>query len=208
MQAIIGLRASGPKASETPALERELSLLFGTEERRAAGLDNAAHALCAGAAGTGIAFAAVDRPAMLEIAELAIRLHVIPQRRSASLDRLPKHIPDRLGEASGTDARHGPGKTPRRQPGAIERLAYIDVAEPGDDPLVEQCRFDRGHLSGKRALEVGAVEAGVEGFGAEPREQRMRRLPAPLHIVEGPETARVVEADHGAVVEGQHHMVV
>src|ERR1700693_1094248 len=60
---------------------------LGAEEGRAAGLGDAAHALGASAARTGLAFAAIDRPAMLEIAELAIGLHIVPKSRPASVDR-------------------------------------------------------------------------------------------------------------------------
>src|SRR3954454_20403398 len=89
------------------------ALLLGTEERRAAGLDDAAHPLGAGAAGTGLALAAVDRPAMLEIAELAIGLHIIPQRRAAGLDRFAEHIPDRLRQTRRTHPHDRPGEPPR-----------------------------------------------------------------------------------------------
>src|ERR1700693_376964 len=64
-----------------------LALPLGAEEGRAAGLGDAAHALGASAARTGLAFAAIDRPAMLEIAELAIGLHIVPKSRPASVDR-------------------------------------------------------------------------------------------------------------------------
>src|SRR5437764_12763748 len=114
------------------------ALLLGTEERRAAGLDDAAHPLGAVAPRTGLALAAVDRPAMLEIAELAIGLHIIPERRPAGLDGLGEHIPDRLCQPRRTHPGDGTGEPTRRQPCPIERLADIDVAEAGHDPLVEQ----------------------------------------------------------------------
>ena len=68
-----------------PARERRsersgLALSLRTEKRRSAGLDDASHAEVAAAAGTGAAFAAVDSPVVLEIAELTVGLDVIAQR--------------------------------------------------------------------------------------------------------------------------------
>ena len=50
--------------------------------------------------------------------------------------------------------------------------------------------------------------AGLQRLGPEPREQRVPVLLAAPEIVDGAEAARVVEADDGAVVEGQHDMIV
>src|SRR5260370_1209985 len=64
------------------------------------------HAFGAAAAGARRAFAAIDRPVMLEIAELAIRLHIIPQRGSAGLDRLAENSADRRCQFTGPRAHH------------------------------------------------------------------------------------------------------
>ncbi len=101
-----------------------------------------------------------------------------------------------------------PGEPPRRQSGAIERLADIDVAEPGDDALIEQGGLDRGHLAGEFGSEIGAVEPRLERLRPEAGQQRVPVGLAAPHIIEQAETARVVEADDGAVVEGQDHVVV
>ena len=71
--------------SEVPARERMsersgLALPLGTEKRRSAGLHDASYADVTAAAGTGAAFAAIDSPLMLEIAELTVGLDVIAQR--------------------------------------------------------------------------------------------------------------------------------
>ena len=71
--------------SEVPARDRGsersgLALPLRAEERRSAGLHDASHTHAAAAAGAGAAFAAVDGPMMLEIAELAVGLDVIAQR--------------------------------------------------------------------------------------------------------------------------------
>src|SRR5205085_8518032 len=178
-----------------------------TEKGRSAGLHDPAHRAAANAARTGIAFMAIDCPAVLEIPELSVGLDVIAQRGPAGFDRLgqdranpndqPLRTPpaDRGREASRRDAR------------AEERLANIDVSEPGDDPLIEQRGFDRRHLAGERRSEIGAVEFGFERLRAEPRQERVLFLLAALDVVEQPEAAGIVEADDGTVVEPQHDMV-
>src|SRR5580704_16116299 len=142
------------------------ALLLGAEERRSPGLDDAAHALGAGATGAGFALAAVDCPAVLEVAELAIGLDIVAQRRAAGLDRLGKHRFDGGGKLVGAATRHGGGEPARRKPGTIERLADIDVAEPGDDALVKQCRLDRGHLAVELGGQVVTIETRLQWFRA------------------------------------------
>src|ERR1700722_20585929 len=59
-----------------------LTLALGAEECRAAGLDDAVHALGTGTARARLALLAVDRPAMLEIAEFPVGLDIVAQRRA------------------------------------------------------------------------------------------------------------------------------
>src|SRR6202035_1430951 len=68
-----------------------LTLALGAEECRAAGLDDTAHPLGTGTARARLALLAVNRPAMLEIAEFAVGLDIVAQRRAAGLDRLAQH---------------------------------------------------------------------------------------------------------------------
>src|SRR5229473_2216484 len=150
-----------------------LALALGAEEGRAAGLDDAPDALGAGAAGAGLALPAIDRPAVLEIAELAIGLDIIAQRRPAGLDRLAENLADRGGEPGGTRPGHRCGEPARRQTGTKESFADIDVAEPGDDPLVEQRRLDRGQSAGQGPVEVAAVEARLQRLRTHPGQERV-----------------------------------
>ena len=99
-------------------------------------------------------------------------------------------------------------KPSRRDPRTEQCLANIDVSEPGDDSLIEQRGFDRRHLAGERRGEIGAPEFGFERLRAQPCQERVLLLLAPLDIVEQPETAGIVEANDGTVVEPQHHMIV
>src|SRR5258708_27556494 len=105
------------------AMSLSSTLFFRTKKRRAARLGDAAHAFGASAAGAGLALLAVDRPAMLEIAELAIGLDIVAQRRSPGLDRLAQHRFDRGGELVGARTGNGPGKAAAAQTVAAKPIA-------------------------------------------------------------------------------------
>src|SRR6516162_2839679 len=115
-----------------------LALPLGAKERRSPGLHNAAHSLAAVTTGARTPFAAVDRPAMLKIAERAIGLDIIAQRRTSCCNRLGQDRPDRRSQPLRPPAADRRGQTAWREPGAEQCLADIDVAEAGDDPLIEQ----------------------------------------------------------------------
>src|SRR4051794_15925965 len=133
---------------------------------------------------------------------------MVAHRRPAGLDRLGQHLADRTRQPFGPDPNDTRRQPPRRYAGPVQRLADVDVAEPGDDALVEQRRLDRRYLPGERTVQITGVETRLQRLGAEPREHRMRALLPPYQVIEQAEAARVVEPNDGAVVEGQHDMVV
>ena len=55
----------------------------------------------------------------------------------------------------------------------IERLADIDVAQPGDDPLVQQRRLEAGLLALAGERQHRGVEGVAERLRAEPAQQRL-----------------------------------
>lgn len=185
-----------------------LALPFRAEESRASGLHDAAHTTAAVAAGAWLTLAVVDRELVLEIAELAIGLNIVTQGRPTGDDRLAENRADAGDEPLYPPVADRPGEASWRDRRAEQRLAYVNIAEPGDDALVEQRRFDRGHLAGERRREVGGIEFRLERLRAQPRQQRVRRLSATLHIVEQAKPARIVKADDGSVVEGEHDVVM
>ena len=73
-------------------------------------------------------------------------------------------------------ARAGQARSSRRRgrmdAGAKQRLAGVDVAEPGDDPLVEEQRLDRRPAPFEAAPEPARVEVGAQGVGAERNKRR------------------------------------
>src|SRR5579872_518164 len=78
--------------------KRESALLARAVIGGAARLDEAPDAAGLGhvaiAAGTGLAFPVIDSPAMLEIAELAVRLDIVAQAGAAGGDRFGEDIDD------------------------------------------------------------------------------------------------------------------
>ncbi len=68
-------------------------------EGRAAALHDALDVAAAAGRRAGLAFAVVDREGMLEIAQRAVGLHIVAQRRSAGGDRIGDDRTDRLGQA-------------------------------------------------------------------------------------------------------------
>ena len=61
----------------------------------------------------------------------------------------------------------------RRDAGAEQRLAGIDIADPGDQPLIEQRRLDRGGFAFEPAREPFGGEGGAQRLDAETLEQRV-----------------------------------
>ena len=127
-------------------------------EGRASVLDETLYDAAATRGLAFLALAVIDLERMLEIAEFARGLAMIPQRRTAGLDRLVQHrrespSPSVWHDRSGSDlfGRQRRGQPARRQLRAIQRLADIDVAKPRHHALVEQRRLEAGLLVGAGA---------------------------------------------------------
>src|ERR1700680_485258 len=123
-----------------------LLLALRTPEGRAAVLGKALDDSVAARGLAFFAFAVVDLERVLEIAELARGLAMVAQRRAAGLDRWFNPGVNRGTQPFGVIGRlatgnafalsgfggQGRGQSPRRQMRAKQRLADIDIAEPGD----------------------------------------------------------------------------
>src|SRR3984893_13562989 len=133
-----------------------LLLALRTPEGRAAVLGKALDDSVAARGLAFFAFAVVDLERVLEIAELARGLAMVAQRRAAGLDRLVQHRVNRGDQPFGVIGRlalfggQRRGRSARRQMSAKQRLADIDIAEPGDHALVEQRRLQAGLPVGAR----------------------------------------------------------
>src|SRR5262249_41038126 len=159
-------------------LSSRLLLAHRAEEGRAAVLGEAPDATGAAAGRTSLALAVVDPEIVLEHAELAVGALVVAQRRAASRDRVVERRFDGVDQRRGALVRRTVAQrqrrslTARRQPGAVERLADIDIAEPGDHALVEQRRFQTRVLAAAGLRQHRGVERVAERLGAERAQQR------------------------------------
>src|SRR5215217_5837228 len=88
-----------------PGNRRSAPLAARAVEGRAARLDEPPHGRAAALGRAALALAVVDPEAVLEIAERAVRLRVVAQRRATGLDRLAQDGADLLRQAMGALAR-------------------------------------------------------------------------------------------------------
>jgi hypothetical protein len=84
-------------------------------------------------------------------------------------------------------------------------LVHVDVAEPGDAPLVHEERLDARPPPAREGEERSAVKPSAQRIDAVPRF-----VPSCLgrHHGDPPEATRVVEREEPPVVELDHHVVV
>src|SRR5262249_56670067 len=112
----------------------QLLLTHRAEERRAAGLHHAPDGAVAARRGARLALAVVDTEVVLEVSELAVGAAVIAQRGAAGLDCRLEHGLDGIDQrlralVGGARSRRDRGGPPLgRKPGAVERLADVDIA--------------------------------------------------------------------------------
>ena len=81
------------------------------------------------------------RQVLLHLA-VAVGRRVVVDRRAAPLDRLGQDGPDLAVEARLVGRAEGRAPPERVEPRAPERLVGVDVADPGDERLVEQQRLE------------------------------------------------------------------
>src|SRR4051794_38503045 len=139
-----------------PGNRRSAPLAARAVEARAPGLHEPPHRPAAALRGARLAVAVVDPETVLEIAERAVGLGVVAQRRAAGLDGLGENGADLACEAMRLLARLAARRRDRARrglrvkPRPEQRLADIDVSEPGDQALVEERRLERRPLAAKQ----------------------------------------------------------
>ena len=81
-----------------------------------------------------------------------------------------------------------------------QRLGNVDVTESGDQPLVEQCGFDRTAPRRQRAMKRLRRERRIRRLRSKTKlERRARRMK-----IDRAERTRVVEHDTRSIGEAQH----
>ena len=96
----------------------------------------------------------------------------------------------------------------RRNAGAVQRFDDVDVAEPSDDALIQQRRFDRRLLVRERAFQIRLMKLIAERLRPHRLEEGMRvefALRDQIHVAEA---ARIVELKPRALLHLDHDMRV
>ena len=141
---------------------------------------------------------AVGDEALLRRAVAAVGRAEVADRGALRLDAGLERRDDGRVEAGDAGAREAPGGRRGMDPRREQRLVGVDVADAGDDALVEERGLDRRLAARERARQVGgrpvAQRLGPELAG-EPG------LGAVLGDAPGAEAARVGVGEVGAVVE-------
>ena len=128
-----------------------------------------------------LSLAVVDFEDVLKISQFAVCLPVIAQGGAARFDRFLEHVADRLGDggrgAGGGAAgvRQDAGFPGRREAGAKQGLARINVAQAGNAFLIEQSRLERRASAGEQFRQEMGVEAGPQRFARQPAQPRVVR---------------------------------
>ena len=90
----------------------------------------------------GLTFSSVDVEGAPEISRAAIDVDVeLIERGTALLQGLAHHLASNLPQLDGLPLTHGIGGGQRMQPGTPQGLIGVDVADPGDETLVEHGAF-------------------------------------------------------------------
>lgn len=90
----------------------------------------------------------------------------------------------------------------------MQRLARVDVAQPGDHTLIEKRELERHALPRARLRQGGAVEPRRQRLGSHPAEGRMLLRGAAGYQIHDAEPPRIVEGNHRAGGHLEHHVVV
>ena len=123
------------------------------------------------AARARLAGALVDLQVLLHRA-IAVGRGVVVDRASAPHDRLGQDPPDLVVQMPLVRRAQRAGRPERVESGRPQRLVGVDVADPGDERLVEQERLEPARPLAQPASEVADRERRVERLGPERREDR------------------------------------
>ena len=128
------------------------------------------------AARTRLAGSLVDLQVLLHRA-VAVGRRVVVDRAAAPLDRLGQDRADRLEQAALVGRAERADGPQRMEPGRPQRLVGVDVADAGDERLVEQQWLEPALAAAQPAAEVAQRERRVERLRPERGEDRRARRP-------------------------------
>ena len=145
---------------------------------------------------------------MLKISKLSIGLAEIPQRGSPCLDRFGQDVANDGYQMFDALPANLSRFAFRVDFCAKKSLADVDIAQSGDNPLVQKHGFHRGHLAFEGVNQVGLVERVSQRFRSQPSQQFVALGGRCRHQVHRAEPAWIVEGDAGAVRHVQHDMIM
>ena len=105
-------------------------------------------------------------------------------------------------------ADQGAGLAAGRQACTMQRFADIDIAEPCDDVLVEQCRLERRCLATEPLRQVVGIEGIAERLDPDPAQKLVGLSIVPRDEVHDAKAAGIGIDDPGSIIEADHHMIV
>src|SRR3954452_10057827 len=97
--------------------------------------------------------AVVNAMEQLETTGHPVRVHVVAQATAAVLDRAAEDALDRPIQSPDVVLAQVARRARRVNAGEEERLVHIDIAEAGDQPLVEQGGLNRAPRAGQSRLQ-------------------------------------------------------
>lgn len=179
---------------ETVFLSRFLAAT--TEEGGASGLDDSLNRGATAAA--GLSFLSVNRELVLEITKLAVGLAMVAQGSAACLNCLFKDSFDGVCQPVQSPGRDVSSQSPWINPGHVERLTSIDIANASHLRLVENEAFDWRAAAFGDGGKIGPAE--IVGKGFRPQPHKWRIFTEPFRFGQGD------KAESSGIIQG-HDMV-
>lgn len=133
-------------------------------------------------------------------ARAAQGVDVVAERAAALGDGGVKHLTDALGERVPLAGVEVAGRGERMEPGEEERFVRVDVADAGEDGLVEQDGLDGTGGAAGGVEQLGAIDG--EGVGPEVFPCDGVELVAGGDGAKAAETPRIAEEHGGVVADG------
>lgn len=155
-----------------------------------------------------LALAVIHLEAMLKIAELAGRAGKVGDARPAGVNGVGDDLIDGGCQSGAALPDNRSGQPPGADPGQEERLTDIDIAQAGNDFLIQKGRFDRRLAMLQTGIEGRYREVVRQGLGAELPEPGIGAKFGAWPEFHKPEPPGIIVGHHGAARQGKHDMIV
>lgn len=157
---------------------------------------------------TGLPLAVIDAEGVLEIAELAIGRGEILQRGATSLDGFSDDGIDFSGQAFRAGLADAGSDPARGDSGPKQGLADIDIAEPGNEFLVQQRGLDRRLFPLEHTQEIVGMEAIAQRLWPEMGKAWIARKVRCRPELHEAEPAWIIIGDEAAALGMEDNMIM